>query len=119
MEMSQPNLKDYVEKVLELYCNTPGTTGHIRREDRQLARDLYRRGVSLRIIEQSMVLAAARRSFRAPGTPPLSPIRSLHYFIPVIEEVSANPPSKEYTMYLKMKLAKIYASCMAEASKPP
>jgi hypothetical protein len=36
MEMSQPNLKEYVDKVLELYCNTPGTIGHIRREDRQL-----------------------------------------------------------------------------------
>jgi len=120
MEMSQPNLKEYVDKVLELYCNTPGTIGHIRREDRQLARDLYHRGVSLCIIEQSMVIAAARRSFRASGAPPLSAIRSLHYFIPVIEEISVNPPSKEYTMYLKMKLEKISVSGIAAAvSKPP
>jgi hypothetical protein len=120
MEMSQPNLKEYVDKVLELYCNTPSTIGRVRREDRQLARDLYHRGVTLRIIEQSMVLAAARRSFRAPDAPVLSPIRSLHYFIPVIEEVSGNPPSNEYINYLKMKLAKILiASIAAAASKPP
>jgi hypothetical protein len=120
MEMSQPNLKEYVDKVLELYCNTPGTIGHIRREDRQLARDLYHRGISLCIIEQSMVIAAARRSFRAPGAPPLSAIRSLHYFIPVIEEVSVNPQAKEYIMYLKMKLTKIHPAGTAAVSlKPP
>jgi hypothetical protein len=119
MENTQADMKEYVDKVLQLYRNTPGTTGRIRSSDRQLARDLYHHGVSLCIIEQSMVLAAARRSFRAPGASPLSPVRSLHYFIPVIEEVSANPPTKEYTLYLKMKLAKIHASGMAEASKPP
>jgi hypothetical protein len=120
MENSQVDLKEYVYKVLDLYCNTPGTTGRIRREDRRLAAVLYQRGVTLRIIEQSMVLAAARRSFRAPDASPLSPIRSLHYFIPVIEEVSVNPPSNEYIKYLKIKLAKIQPSGVAAAaSKPP
>ena len=119
METTQADLKEYVDKVFDMYVNTPGTTGRIRREDRRLARDLYDRGVALCIIEQSMVLAAARRSFRAPGASPLSPIRSLHYFIPVIEEVSANPPTKEYTLYLKMKLAKICAPGVAASSKPP
>ena len=120
MENTQAGLKEYVDKVLELYRNTPGTIARIRSSDRQLVRDLYRRGVSLRIIEQSMVLAAARRSFRAPGAPLLSPVRSLHYFIPVIEEVSANPPSRDYIAYLKVKLAKIcVVNTAAVGSKPP
>ena len=120
MDNTQADLKEYVDKVLELYVNAPGTIGCIRSLDRQLARDLYHRGVTLRIIEQSMVLAAVRRSFRAPGASPLSPIRSLHYFIPVIEEVSANPPTKDYIDYLKRKLAKIHPTGVAAASlKPP
>ena len=120
METTQADLKEYVDTVLELYGNAPGTTGRIRSSDRRLARDLYHRGVSLCIVEQSMVLAAARRSFRAPGAPPLSPVRSLHYFIPVIEEVSVNPLSKEYTMYLRRKLVKIHSAGTATASlKPP
>jgi len=119
MENTQAGLKEYVDKVLELYGNTPGTAGRIRSSDRQLARDLYDRGVALCIIEQSMVLAAARRSFRAPGAPPLSPVRSLHYFIPVIEELSANPPSKDYIEYIKRKLSKICDPGMAASSKPP
>lgn len=120
MEISQSNLKEYVNKVLELYGNTPGTAGRIRSSDRQLARDLYHRGVPLLIIEQSMVLAAARRSFRAPDASPLSPVRSLHYFTPVIEEVSANPLSKDYIEYLRRKLAKIHAAGTVAASlKPP
>jgi hypothetical protein len=54
-----------------------------------------------------MVLAAARRSFNLPDAPPLSPIHSLHCFIPFIEEVFVNPLSYEYFLYLKMKLEKL------------
>ena len=107
MEITSPDFKEYVKKVLELYCNTPGTGGRIRREDRRLAEVLYRRGVALSIIEQSMLLAAARRYARAPDAPPLSPIRSLHYFVPVIDEVSTSPLPHDYFKYLKMKLEKI------------
>jgi hypothetical protein len=107
MANTQTDVKEYVEKVLALYCNTPGTIGRVRREDRRLVNDLHRRGITLDMIEQSMVLAAARRSFRSPDAPPLSPIRSIHYFVPVIEEISVNPLSNDYFMYLKRKIAKL------------
>ena len=51
-----------------------------------------------------VTLAAARRCFRAPDVHPLAPIRSMHYFIAVIDEVLANPLDAGYVAYLKSKL---------------
>ena len=78
--------------------------GCVRREDRRLAADLHARGIALSILEKAFVLAAARRCFRAPDAPALAHIRSMYYFVPVIEEVLANPPDDGYMEYLKSKL---------------
>jgi hypothetical protein len=104
METSLSDLKDYIKQAVELYRNTPGTLGHVRREDRRLAAELHSRGISLYTLEEAFVLAAARRCFRAPDAPPLAPIRSMYYFIPVVEEVLANPLDDGYVEYLKSKL---------------
>ena len=97
-------MKDYIKQAAALYCSTPGTPGRPRRQDRLLAAQLYTRGISLSTLEQAFLLAAARRCFRAPDAPPLSPIRSMHYFVPVIEEVLAHPLEDSYVEYLKSKL---------------
>jgi hypothetical protein len=104
METSPSGLKDYIKQAVALYRNTPGTLGRVRREDRHLAADLHGRGVSLSTLEEALVLAASRRCFRAPDAPPLAPIRSMHYFVPVIEEVLARPLDHNYVEYLKSKL---------------
>jgi hypothetical protein len=54
-----------------------------------VAAQLHARGVSLRVAENALILAAARRLMRAPGALPLPTVRSLAYFLPVIEEVLA------------------------------
>jgi hypothetical protein len=97
-------MNDYVKQAIALYCTTPGTLGRPRLEDRRLAAALYARGVSLSILEQAFTLAASRRCFRTPDAPPLAPIRSMHYFLPVIEEVLNRPLDCAYVDYLKSKL---------------
>jgi hypothetical protein len=104
MQSSLPDRKSYIKQALELYRGTPGTLGRVRREDRLLAADLHGRGINLSTLEAAFVLAAARRCFRPPEAHPLAPIRSMHYFMPVIEEILANPPGAEYLAYLKSKL---------------
>lgn len=104
METNPSDLKDYIKQVVELYRKTPGTLGRAHREDRRLAAELHGRGVSLSTLEQAFLLAAARRCFRAPDAPPLAPIRSMFYFVPVVEEVLANPLDDGYVEYLKSKL---------------
>ena len=87
MEDRPISREEYIDKVLSAYRRTPGTVGTIRRPDRLLAAQLHERGVPLMAVENALVLAAARRMIRPANSPPLGTIRSLAYFLPVIEEV--------------------------------
>ena len=96
--------QDYVRRVLDAYRSTPGTAGTIRRPDRVLAEQLYRRGVSVQVVENALVLAATRRLMRPDVAPPLGTVRSLAYFVPVIEEVLELRVSPNYFRYLRHRL---------------
>lgn len=102
--------QEYVNQVLEAYRKTPGTTGTVRRADRTLAAQLYQRGLSLKVIENALVLAATRRLIRPADAPPLGTIRSLAYFLPVIEQVLVLRASPDYFDYLRHKLARAGSS---------
>jgi hypothetical protein len=99
--------EEYVRQVLEAYRKTPGTMGTVRRADRLLAAQLSQRGLSLEVIENALVLAATRRLTRSADAPPLGPIRSLAYFLPVIEEVLELRVSPAYFDYLRYKFARV------------
>ena len=99
--------EEYIRRVLEAYRKTPGTMGTVRRPDRVLAAQLCQRGVSVSVIENAFVLAATRRLMRPAEAPPLGTIRSLAYFLPVIEEVLALRVSPEYFQYVRRKLDRI------------
>ena len=106
MGANQTTKEEYIRKVLTSYCNTPGTTGTIRRQDRLLAASLHQRGVPLIAVENAFVLAAARR-LRFDDSPPLPSIRSLAYFSPVIDEVLSLTLSQDYFLYLRNKLQRM------------
>jgi hypothetical protein len=97
----------YIRQVLETYRKTPGTMGTVRRADRMLAAQLYQRGVSASVIENALVLAAARRLMRPLDASPLGTIRSLAYFLPVIEEVLVMHVSPDYFQHVRRKLERI------------
>ena len=99
--------EEYTRQVLEAYRKTPGTAGTVRRPDRMLAAQLYQRGVSVRVIKNAFVLAAARRLMRPADAPPLGTIRSLAYFLPVIEEVLDMRVRPEYFQHVRRKLERI------------
>ena len=101
--------EEYIRQVLEAYRKTPGTMGTVRRADRMLAAQLYQRGVSVTVVENALVLAATRRLVRATNAPPLGTIRSLAYFLPLIEEVLELRVNPEYFQYLRRKLERIAA----------
>jgi hypothetical protein len=99
--------EEYVRQVVEAYRKTPGTMGTVRQPDRIVAAQLYQRGVALSVIENALVLSAVRRLIRPANTPPLGTVRSLAYFLPVIEEVLDLKVSPGYFQYLRHKLARI------------
>jgi hypothetical protein len=100
------NEEEYIRQVVEAYRKTPGTMGTVRSADRLLAAQLYQRGLSVKVVENALVLAATRRLIRPVDAPPLGTIRSLAYFLPVIEEVLALRVSPDYFDYLRHKLAR-------------
>ena len=110
MDKQPSGREDYVRKVLEAYRNTPGTCGNLRRPDRLLAVQLYQRGVPLHQVENALVLAAVRRFIRPADAPPLATVRSLAYFLPVIDEVLEMEVGEEYFQYAWQKLQRLRSS---------
>jgi hypothetical protein len=110
MDQQPAGREEYVRKVLEAYRNTPGTCGNLRRPDRMLAVQLYQRGVPLLTVENALVLAAVRRLIRPAEAPPLTTVRSLAYFLPVIDEVLETEVGEEYFQYARQKLQRLRTS---------
>jgi hypothetical protein len=104
MEDNPFSQDDYVARLLRAYRQTPTTMGTVRPADRMVAVELHTRGISLRVVENALVLAVSRRLMRAPGAPPLMPIRSLAYFLPVIDEVIEMRINPNYFVYLEHKI---------------
>ena len=101
--MSPPptNRAAYVCAVMACYRRLTGKWVCPRREDHRLAAELHQRGVPFAVVETALLLATARRVARPPDAPVLSPVRSLHYFLPVVEELLRNPPQDSYLNYLR------------------
>ena len=72
-----------------------------------MAEEFYERQVKIEEVEAAILLATARRLLRNSQAPKLGPIRSLHYFAAVIEEIKSAPVSESYLEYLRQKLATI------------
>lgn len=98
--------QEYVRRLLDAYRTTPGTTGYVRSADRRLAGALYGQRIPLPAVEHAFVLATARRLLRPADAPPLGPVRSLHYFRAVIDEVMGLPVDEDYYCYLRGKIDK-------------
>jgi hypothetical protein len=101
---------EYLRCLLAAYRATPGTSGVVRPPDRLVAAQLYERGVALTAVENALALAAVRRLIRPEGAVPLPPVRSLAYFLPVIDEVLATDVDPRYYQHVRNKLQRLTQS---------
>jgi len=108
----------YVDKILGWYVGLPDTPTRSSRYDRKLAIELCRRQVPLAIVESAFLLATARRRLRDPSLAALPPVRSLHYFLPLIEEILAAPLPSGYSDYLRDKLRRHHIYPALKPSNP-
>lgn len=114
--------RGYVKAILELYLRLPGTPRVTSRHDRRCAQMLFRNGVPFDVVRAALMIAMARRTFRAGD--PLPRVRALHYFLPVIEELQDEPTLREsacraeYLRYLDRKLEPLAAQ-KARGDDPP
>ena len=97
----------YRKTLLDLYLRLPDTPRRISRFDLRLVRDLWEREIPLTMVETAFLLASARRANRPADALPLGPIRSLAYFLPVIEELQRTPlqHADAYLAYLRTKVS--------------
>ena len=97
----------YRQALIDLYLRLPDTPRHLSRFDLRLVRQLWERQIPLKVIQTAFLLASARRAARRPNAIPLGPIRSLHYFLPVIEELLHTPHhhGDAYLNYLRSRVA--------------
>ena len=102
--MKDYEAEQYVHTVLSLYQQLPETPVLPSSRDRLHAHQLQQRGLSLTVIETAFLLGSLRRLLRSPDAPALSPIHSLAYFGPVIEELLHDPVPDTYIEYLRRKI---------------
>ncbi len=98
------DLETYRQTLIELYLRLPDTPRRLSRFDLRLVGQLWERQIPLTTVETAFLLASSRRAARRPDTLPLGPIRSLHYFLPVLEELLAQPVPESYLAYLRSKV---------------
>lgn len=94
----------YIRTVLSLYQKLPETPSLPSSRDRFHAHLLQQRKLSLTLVETAFLLGSLRRLLRPRNATPLSPIHSLAYFEPVIEELLQNPVPDSYIEYLRHKM---------------
>jgi len=102
-----PNdLETYRQTLLNLYLRLPDTPHRVSRHDGRLVQQLWEQQVPLATVETAFLLASVRRAARRPDAISLGPIRSLHYFLPVIEELLHTPLHHDdaYLAYLHSKV---------------
>ena len=78
----------------------------MRRSDRNPGRQLHQRRVPLLAVGNAC--AVARRRLHSPEAQPLGTIRSLAYFVPVMQEVLDAKVGQDYFNYLRYHLARYF-----------
>jgi len=107
MEMTHCSEATYVATLIMFYIDLPDTPLRPGPQDQSVAHKLYQENVPLSLAEAALLLASLRRLGRLSSLPPLSPIRSLAYFQPVITELQRQPLPDGYLDYLRFKFQKM------------
>ena len=107
----------YISSVLTLYIDLPDTPLRTSASDQWLARRFHDEGVPLPVVETALLLGSLRRLIRPPDAPRLSPIRSLAYFRPIIDELRTHPAPENYLDYLRLKLRQAVTALPATVQK--
>jgi hypothetical protein len=96
----------FCSRILDGYLALPDTPNRSSRYDRALAESWFHQQIPLSQIQAAFALALLRRHLRTSTIPPLPPIRSLHYFVPVVEEILQQNP--RYLDYCRRKANQLF-----------
>lgn len=97
----------YLRSVLELYRRLPHTPLRPRPDDRFVVRRLERQGHPIQRVHAALLLGTARRLFRVDDSEPLMPIRSIRFFLPIVDELRLTGFDPAYLRYLAHKISDV------------
>jgi len=95
---------NYVAAVRRIFLRQACAQGSFGAADEQLALDWNRRGISLRQVEQAVLLGTLRKYAALLNHDGGTPITTLHYFSPLIDEVLRTDVSADYWKYVSHKV---------------
>ena len=94
----------FVEEVRSRLLKYPIVRSSFGAADEKLARELFRKGVSLEQLERALLLGLSRKYVSSLSSLSASPIYSLSYFLPLLDEVAQTETSDRYWEYLRRRL---------------
>lgn len=121
---AQPSKPDepadhFVAALKKLLQARPCIQSVFSTSDEILARNWFQRGLSLQRIEQAILLGCVRKYVSWRNNSRHSPIRSLHYFESVLEELHQQNSQPDYWNYLRSRLQRLEKLWSQEHSAAP
>jgi hypothetical protein len=106
----------YVTALRAALDDLPGPPLRFRSTDRRLALELYRRCVPFELLRAALHLATLRRLVRHVDRPRLAPVRSLYYYLPVVDELLAQSLDPAWVHHLASRLARLKSQALPSGS---
>lgn len=94
----------FVEEVRTRLLKYPIVRSSFGAADQKLARELFCKGVSLEDLERALLLGLTRKYVSSLNSLSSSPIYSLSYFLPLLDEVAQTETADRYWEYLRRRL---------------
>jgi len=107
----------YVEAIKSSFVAIGCTIGKFSARDAQFAQDLQQHGIPLEIVQDALLMGAARKyiSWLNGGAP--QPIGSLVYFAALVPEIQERPLPPDYRGYLREKVVRLARTWAKESAK--
>ena len=100
----------YVDQVRAWFLEYPLVRSSFGSADQALATEWFRQSVPLDHLERALLLGLARKYASSLGSLSLTPISSLSYFIPLLEEVAQTESPDRYWAYLRRRVQDLNAA---------
>lgn len=109
----------FVEQVRSLLLQYPIVSCSFGAADQRMAADLFRRGVPFEQVERALLLGLTRKYVSSLNSTASAGIYSLHYFLPLLEEVAETEVTGDYWEYLRSRLRKLDAAWLDQRRHSP
>lgn len=96
--------RSYVDRVRQLFGQAACVLGSFSPSDERLAASWQAHGIEFETVRRAWLLGCTRKSLSLIDRPSAAPIRSLRYFVPVLEEVLAESFPPDYWSHLQFNL---------------